>query len=48
MQQVEPRITNGVFSVLTVDASIASRTSFGGTAPLNVAREAKRWLEALA
>jgi argininosuccinate lyase len=48
MQQVEPRITNGVFSVLTVDASIASRTSFGGTAPLNVAQEAKRWLEALA
>jgi argininosuccinate lyase len=48
MQQVEPRITDDVFSVLTVDASIASRTSFGGTAPANVTREARRWLKALA
>jgi argininosuccinate lyase len=47
MQQVEPRITDAVFSVLTVDASIASRTSFGGTSPANVAREAKRWQEKL-
>jgi argininosuccinate lyase len=47
MQRVEPRITDAVFSVLTVEASIASRTSFGGTAPVNVAREAARWLEAL-
>jgi len=31
-----------------VDASVASRTSFGGTAPANVAREAARWLDALA
>ncbi|HCX14918.1 MAG TPA: argininosuccinate lyase, partial [Rhodospirillaceae bacterium] len=36
MQTVEPRITKGVFDVLTVDASVASRTSFGGTAPYNV------------
>ena len=48
MQQVEPRITDTVFSVLTIDASIASRTSFGGTTPANVAREAKRWQEKLA
>jgi argininosuccinate lyase len=48
MRGVEPRITADVFSVLTVDASVASRTSFGGTAPANVAREAARWLEALA
>jgi argininosuccinate lyase len=47
MHAVEPRITGAVFSVLTVEASIASRTSFGGTAPANVAREAARWLEAL-
>ncbi|HEY1930992.1 MAG TPA: argininosuccinate lyase [Acetobacteraceae bacterium] len=47
MQTVEPRITDAVFSVLTVEASIASRTSFGGTAPANVARAAARWLEAL-
>jgi argininosuccinate lyase len=48
MQDVEPRITDGVLSVLTVDASIASRTSFGGTAPANVGREARRWLDVLA
>jgi len=47
MQAVEPRITADVFSVLTVDASVASRTSYGGTAPANVAREAAQWLAAL-
>jgi argininosuccinate lyase len=44
MTSVEPRITDEVFSVLTVEASVASRTSFGGTAPDNVRREAERWL----
>jgi argininosuccinate lyase len=48
MQAAEPRITADVFSVLTVEASVASRTSFGGTAPENVARAAARWLAALA
>jgi argininosuccinate lyase len=47
MQAVEPRIDADVFGVLTVDASIASRTSYGGTAGENVAREAARWLAAL-
>ena len=47
MQSVEPRITEEVFSVLTVAASVASRTSFGGTAPANVAREAAIWLARL-
>ncbi|MGA3400610.1 MAG: argininosuccinate lyase [Acetobacteraceae bacterium] len=47
MQAVEPRITAEVFGVLTVDASVASRTSYGGTAGDNVAREAARWLAAL-
>ena len=47
MQSVEAGIIGDVFSVLTVDASVASRTSFGGTAPANVAREAARWLAAL-
>jgi argininosuccinate lyase len=40
MQSVEPRITPDVFSVLGVDASVASRTSFGGTAPDNVRKAA--------
>ena len=39
MRAVEPRITDDVFTVLTVEASVASRTSFGGTAPSRV-REA--------
>jgi argininosuccinate lyase len=47
MQKIENRITREVYKVLTVEASVASRTSFGGTAPSNVAREAKRWLKLL-
>lgn len=36
MIEVEPRITHDVFSVLTVARSVASRTSYGGTAPERV------------
>jgi argininosuccinate lyase len=39
MQSVEPRITDAVYGVLTIDASIASRASYGGTSPMRV-REA--------
>jgi argininosuccinate lyase len=48
MQEAEPRIHQGVFGVLSVAASVASRTSFGGTAPANVARMAAEWRERLA
>ncbi|WP_428488439.1 argininosuccinate lyase [Rhodopila sp.] len=48
MQGVEPGITEDVFSVLSVEASVASRMSYGGTAPANVATEAARWLATLA
>jgi argininosuccinate lyase len=48
MQAIEKRITKDVFSVLTVDNSVRSRGSHGGTAPKNVRREANRWLKALA
>jgi argininosuccinate lyase len=41
MQRVEPRITAAVYDVLTVEKSVASRTSFGGTAPASVAAAAK-------
>jgi argininosuccinate lyase len=44
MQAEAPGITADVFSVLSVEASVASRTSFGGTAPANVAAQAARWL----
>ena len=38
---VEPRIDRSVYKVLTVEASVAARKSFGGTAPANVARAVK-------
>ena len=36
MQSVESGINSSIYSVLSVDASAKSRTSFGGTAPENV------------
>jgi argininosuccinate lyase len=47
MQAVEKRITDDVFNVLSVSKSVASRTSYGGTAPKNVRVQAKRWLKKL-
>ncbi|MEO6609189.1 MAG: argininosuccinate lyase, partial [Aestuariivirga sp.] len=47
MQAVHKAITSEVFKVLTVEASVTARKSFGGTAPANVKREAKRWLKIL-
>ncbi len=47
LQSIHAQIDQTVFKVLTVQASAASRTSFGGTAPKNVRREAKRWLKTL-
>src|SRR4030095_1823287 len=41
MQEVEPKITADALKVLSVDSSVKSRTSFGGTAPKNVAGPAK-------
>ena len=39
MQAAEPRITQEIFNVLTPEASAASRTSFGGTAPSEVRKQ---------
>ena len=47
MQAVEPRITEAVFTVLSVDKSVKSRISYGGTAPKNVKAQAKKWLKRL-
>ncbi len=47
LQSVEPRITEDAFEVLGVERSVKSRTSYGGTAPANVRRQAKRWLKRL-
>ncbi|MEO1137015.1 MAG: argininosuccinate lyase [Pseudomonadota bacterium] len=48
MQSIEPRITDDIFTVLSVRASVMSRKSFGGANPDNVTAQAKRWLNALA
>ena len=47
MQAIEPRIVDGVFDVLSVDKSVKSRVSYGGTAPKNVKAQAKKWLKKL-
>jgi argininosuccinate lyase len=47
MREIEPRIADDVFSVLSVDRSVKSRTSLGGTAPKNVRAQAKKWLRRL-
>ena len=47
MREMEPRITDDVFNVLSVDRSVKSRTSLGGTAPKNVRAQAKKWLRKL-
>ncbi len=47
MQGVEPRITAEVYDVLGVERSVKSRTSYGGTAPANVRRQARGWLKRL-
>ncbi len=47
MQQVEPRLTNDVFSVLTVEASAMSRQSYGGTSPVRVAEQVEQWTQRL-
>ena len=47
MQAVEPRITRDVYSVLSVENSVKSRTSYGGTAPQNVRKMARAWIKRL-
>jgi argininosuccinate lyase len=48
MRGVHAGITDGVYSVLGVENSVASRTSFGGTAPSEVRKQVARWKERLA
>jgi argininosuccinate lyase len=48
MRAIEPRIEEEALALLTPERSVASRTSFGGTAPPNVRREARKWLKKLA
>ena len=43
MQSVHPQITSNVFEVLGVENSVASRLSYGGTAPAQVRSQIARW-----
>jgi argininosuccinate lyase len=43
MQKIEPRITEAVYKVLSPEASCASRTSYGGTAPEQVRARIAEW-----
>src|ERR1700758_1473245 len=47
MQEIEPKITAEALKALSVESSVKSRTSFGGTAPKNVLAQAKGWLKRL-
>ncbi|MFL6826823.1 MAG: argininosuccinate lyase, partial [Bradyrhizobium sp.] len=47
MQAIEPRITAAALATLSVEASVKSRSSYGGTAPKNVLAQAKGWLRRL-
>jgi argininosuccinate lyase len=48
LQSIHPGITDGVFSVLSVQSSVKSRTSFGGTAPAEVRKQIRYWKKRLA
>jgi argininosuccinate lyase len=43
LQNIEPRITAGVYDVLSPQASVASRVSYGGTAPSAVRSQVAHW-----
>jgi len=47
LKALDPRITDGVYTVLTPAASVASRRSYGGTAPDQVRAQIARWKESL-
>ena len=48
LQAIHPGITAEVFSVLSVQNSVKSRTSYGGTAPSEVKKQVRAWKKRLA
>jgi argininosuccinate lyase len=48
LQALDGRITAAIYDVLTPQASVASRRSYGGTAPDQVRAQVQRWKEKLA
>jgi len=47
LQSIEPLINARVYEVLTPQASVASRTSYGGTAPVQVRAQIELWKDQL-
>ncbi len=47
LRRLEPRVTMAIYAVLTPAASVASRQSYGGTAPGQVRAQIARWKEIL-
>ena len=47
MQAIEPTITQDVFQVLSLESSVKSRMSLGGTAPARVREQLAHWKVAL-
>ncbi len=47
MQTIEPGITKDVLPLLSLEASLNARTSFGGTAPVRVREQILTWQERL-
>ncbi len=43
LQSINPGITDAIFGYLTVEKSVKSRQSFGGTAPQEVRRQIRYW-----
>jgi argininosuccinate lyase len=48
LTDLEPGVTSDVYDVLSAAASVASRSSHGGTAPAQVRAQIARWKERLA
>jgi len=48
LQSINPGITEDIFSVLAVQNSVKSRTSFGGTAPSEVRKQIRTWKKRIA
>jgi argininosuccinate lyase len=47
LKKLEPKITKDVYKVLSLEASVNARTSFGGTAPAGVREQIGFWKEQL-
>jgi argininosuccinate lyase len=47
LKAIENRITSSIYSIMSVESSVNSRDSFGGTAPIQVKAQLKKWKKRL-